>query len=132
MDRHRAIAGLAAAASIAGCFLVTGGTDGYQRAPQDGGSVGNDASGLVLGCVSAADCVGDGGAPICCLTPSASSFVADCQAAPCGGTFSIQLCKTNVECAGDASCTSQQCTYSGSVVTIEACGSIPTCSPLTR
>jgi hypothetical protein len=132
MARYRALAGIAAAASIAGCFIVTGGTDGYQRAAEDGGGGGSDASGLVLGCVSATDCVGDGGAQICCLTPSASSFAATCQAAPCGGTFSIQLCKANTECADDASCTSQQCTYSGSSVTLQACGNIPTCSPRTR
>jgi hypothetical protein len=134
LSARGAVLGLAAAIFTLGCFLVTGGTDGYQRATQDAGGGTDDAGGLVLGCVSAADCTGDGGpqgSQICCLTPSPSSFVAACQPAPCGGSFSLQLCKTNAEC-GDASCTSQECTYSGSAVTLQACGSIPTCSPLTR
>jgi hypothetical protein len=122
---------VASGVALVGCFVVTGSTDGYQRAPFDAGAADADgaAVGLSLACLSAADCPHDAGAQICCLVPSSlTSAAAACQGAPCSGSFSVQLCKTSSECAS-ASCISQQCAFAGATITLQACGSVPTCSP---
>jgi hypothetical protein len=127
------------AALLAGCFIVTGSTDGYERSAQSVSEAGTDApaeggtSGLSLGCVSALDCASDGGTPsLCCLSlTSLSSAATACQPSPCGGSFSVQLCKASSECAADAGgCLSQTCTAGSATVTIQACGNVLGCTPL--
>ena len=132
------------AGALAGCVLVTGGTDGYQYSPpvfDAGGDAfdGDAPSGLTLGCLSALDCAGDAAGQLCCLdVTSATSAATVCQAPPCGGTFSIQLCKSSTECppvapdasATGATCIPQSCGFSGATVTLQACGNVLTCTPL--
>lgn len=93
--------------TLGGCFLITGGTGGYTLAATEGG------------CESAAECPGDRGAQICCLSTSGSS----CQMRPCG-THEVQLCSKSAECA-DAACVPQSCLLSGATIDIRACGVIP-------
>jgi hypothetical protein len=125
-------------ALLAGCVIVTGSTDGYQLTAASstfdaGAEAGEAGSGLTLGCVSAADCSGggDGAASVCCLSlTSTTSAATECGPSPCGGTFSVQLCKLTSECASDSgTCTSQSCSFGTASVTIQACGTVFGCTP---
>jgi hypothetical protein len=122
----RHVAAMAAVtAGLSACSLVTGSTDGYRTAA--GASCAGDGgcAELALGC---ANC--EGGAPICCLEfASSSSPAAACAAATCSGPFSAQLCGGGTACPADAGCVSQRCPFGGSMITLHACGEIPSCTP---
>ena len=124
---------LGASALVGGCFIFTGGTDGYQLVdggggPEAGAACSADTTCVALACVSSSDC--DAG-EVCCVTASGisslSSLSSTCQVGPCA---QIQLCGTNTEC-GDSgtTCTSQQCPVGGVSLTLESCGAIPGCTP---
>jgi hypothetical protein len=75
-----------------------------------------------LECVAGVNC--DGGR-ICCLAASLISL--DCEMGPTCST-GVQLCQTDVECAG-GSCVHQQCSFDGGApLKIRACGTIAFCS----
>lgn len=97
--------------AAAGCFVITGSTDGYQRGTDDAGSAG--------GCAGSSDC--DAGQVCCAALPTAL-----CQAGPCA---LAQLCRTTMEC-GDAApgCAVQSCKLDGSTFTLQACGALSLCS----
>lgn len=123
----RTLAFTALAASAAACILVTGGTDGYERAPSDGGADGGASSSIAFECASSAECAGDGG--VCCLVvTSRTSASARCQAGPCDEAAGAQLCRTTTECAGKP-CLAQRCALSGVNVALQACGALATCTP---
>jgi hypothetical protein len=129
-----ALAAVVAAVTVAagtvgaGCVIITGSTDGYT--PSDGGGDGGgDGAKVSLACVSSADC-GDGG-NVCCVVVN-SSFTSTntaCQAAPCSGVVSAQLCKTSAECGKAGLCTTQSCNFGSASVTIQACGTVSLCTP---
>ncbi len=108
-----------AIASLSGCVLITGNTDGYHLvdAGIDGGA-----------CLSAADCVSDAGPQACCVDISGTSVpAAACGAAPCAGSPVVQLCKTDTEC-GSTSCLAQKCSVGVAMLSIQACGAISGCT----
>lgn len=117
------------AGALGGCFIFTGGTDGYEIV--DGGqneaaaaTCAADAECVALTCVSASDC--DSG-EVCCLTATLSSLGSACQVGPCA---EFQLCSANSECGdGGAACVSQQCSSSGVSLTLQSCSAIPGCTP---
>jgi hypothetical protein len=116
-----------ASALVGGCFIFTGGTDGYQLVDSGQAETSTTCSGdaecVALTCVSASDC--DAGA-VCCLTAGASSLASSCQAAPCP---ELQLCAAASECTGaGASCTTQQCASNGVSLTLQSCSLIPGCT----
>jgi hypothetical protein len=131
-----ALAGIVAAAAVAagtvcaGCVIITGSTDGYHGPDAGGDGAADGGPAVSLACVSAADC-GDGG-NVCCLVVNSSLTGATtaCQSAPCAGTIPVQLCTSTAECGKTGLCTKQACNFSATSVTIEACGTVPTCSPL--
>jgi hypothetical protein len=104
-------------------------TQGAQGVTEACDSIGTSCSGLSEGCDETADC---SSGSICCLVTSLSSASVACQAgtACAGGIFSIQVCKTDAECDNAMPCVPQTCMLEGATVTIEACGSVPTCTPL--
>lgn len=109
---RRGIVGAAiAACAAAGCFIVTGGTDGYQL---------TDAGGLsASGCTGTSDCI-EG--QICCAVLPAPV----CQTGPCA---LAQLCNTTKECGDSApGCALQSCQIDGSTYTLQACGALSLCS----
>ncbi len=123
---------VALAAALSACVLITGGTDGYRVA--DAGTTtttcGADAqcANLSIRCSSSADCTTDAGAQICCLVPTSTSGAsAACGAPPCPA-LGAQLCVTTAECGGP-DCVTQLCTFGGEAITLNACGTILTCSP---
>lgn len=99
----------------AGCFVVTGGTDGYAVA-----DAGADAG----GCASMADCEGG---TVCCFNASASSPGTVCRTAPCSGVLPIQLCKESTECGDAGACTKQTCSALGSTLQASICGTVAGC-----
>jgi hypothetical protein len=114
---------MALAISLAGCFLLTGGTSGYQLV--DAGTCeGNSACpGIALGCLSERDCNDEGGTDVCCVTVSPpSSARSTCQKGPCE---TIQLCKKSTECEDTTTCMSQECVFAGAAITLRSCGGIP-------
>ena len=107
---RRAILGMVLlTAAHAGCFIVTGGTDGYQPA------VTADPRST---CAGSADC--DAG-QVCCANLPASV----CQTGPCA---LAQLCTTTAECGDSGPCASQSCQLDGSTFALEACGALPICA----
>lgn len=119
MIRRLLAATLLAGVSLAGCFLVTGSTDGYV-ASEAGGSPS---------CMSASSCA-DGS--VCCLvlTSSSTSLAGTCQAT-CANAAYPQLCTTNAECGDAGACTKQSCTVDaggGVTVSVQACGTLPGCA----
>jgi hypothetical protein len=123
---------VAFAAALSACILITGGTDGYRAADAGVSSTmcGADAqcANLAIGCSSSADCATDGEAQVCCLAlTSTTGASAACGAQPCpalGG----QLCDTSAECGG-SDCVEQLCTFGAEAIMLQACGTLPTCSP---
>jgi hypothetical protein len=115
-----AIALAAVAVGVAGCELVTGSTSGYSAI--DAGV-----------CTSAKDCDGGVGAAVCCVSVSATGASTSCNSAPIcpslPGAAPVQLCLGSAEC-GDASCTAQQCYWTGKPTPVLACGALPDCQPL--
>jgi hypothetical protein len=110
---------LAAIASLPGCVLITGSTDGYHLvdAGIDGGA-----------CLSAADCVSDAGPQVCCVNITGTSVpAAACGPAPCSGSPVVQLCTTGTECGG-TSCLAQNCAVGVAMFSIQACGAISSCT----
>jgi hypothetical protein len=126
--RALVVAGFAAASVLlgAGCFIFTGSTDGYDLAATDSGSADGaaacdpDATCISLTCLGTSDC--DGGA--CCLVEVGGGIGSACQTSCVGPQF----CKGNGDCTGE-SCTSQSCTSNGVSVVVNACGSVPACTP---
>jgi hypothetical protein len=119
-------------AALSACVLVAGSTDGYQAADagSGGATCGQDATcpGLMLECVSAADCNSDSGSQICCFAPtSATGGSATCSSQPCPAPLGAQLCHSSAECANEL-CLPQSCTFSGVAITILACGNISICT----
>jgi hypothetical protein len=110
----------AVVASLPGCVLLTGSTDGYELV--DAGPEGGV-------CRSAADCSSDAGGPqACCVVVSGLSIVGPtCALSPCA-TPGAQLCATDTECTG-TSCILQSCMFSGTAP-IQACGLVPTCTAM--
>jgi hypothetical protein len=113
---RRSLAGaLTLASMLVGCFVITGSTDGYQGV--DAGKVG---------CFGTADC---NPGEVCCgtLTGTPLTPTATCQVAACDG---LQLCTTHGECRTDAGigCATQTCTFDGSSVTLQACGTLRECA----
>jgi hypothetical protein len=110
-----------AAAIGAGCFVVTGSSDGYSSLPLQGGAA----------CTSAADCA-DAGGGVCCAGPGPTrngipTVLLTCQ--PSCPVATIQICAGNTECNdGGAACVIQSCTFSAagasSAVPFQACGLI--------
>jgi len=128
-----------AVAACAGCFLVTGSTNGYaipveagpdaqvDRAP---GPLTTD-SGFAINCISAAECRGDGGAEICCLEPtSTTAATTNCRRTQCTATLSAQLCATDAECGDASACIAQRCEFDGTTVVLRACGRYIVCEAL--
>jgi hypothetical protein len=119
------LAAIVAGALFAGCELVTGSTSGYTPEPVEAGVIGP--------CLSARDCEGGVGAAICCLTVSATGAGTSCNDTPLcpalPGAQPVQLCLRSAECP-DASCTAQQCYWTGKTLTVLACGALPDCQPL--
>jgi hypothetical protein len=121
----------------AGCFLLTGSTDGYTLAPPEAGICTIDASSLTslgvtlsCGCTSSADC--HAGARFCCfgvsLTGTSASGASSCQATACDAAVGAQLCEQSSECV-DAACIGQTCTFSELSIPVRACGHVNGCTP---
>jgi hypothetical protein len=108
----------AVVASLPGCVLLTGSTDGYELV--DAGAEGGV-------CRSAADCSSDAaGHQACCVSVSGVSIVGPtCGPSPCASP-GAQLCATDTECTG-TSCILQSCMFSAAAP-IQACGLVPTCT----
>jgi hypothetical protein len=105
---------MALVGAVAGCLLVTGGSNGYSTA---------DASALTGGaCEKPSDC--NGGA--CCIVLDAAVPTTSCQAS-CPAWQ--QLCAVGMDC-GDAgqSCLAQSCTIEGTTVQVTTCGAISVCT----
>jgi hypothetical protein len=125
-----AAATVAAAAVGVGCVIITGSTDGYRLQGSGGGDGGAEGGAMAsIQCVSSADC-GDGG-EVCCVVVNSSLTLTGitCQAAPCTGALPAQLCKTSAECGKTGLCTLQSCSFGSTTVTIQACGTVETCTP---
>ena len=128
-----------AGAALVGCFVITGGTSGYQVEQVDAGqgtspSCTNPDGGtcVELNCVSNANCNGDAG-EVCCLkaTGTFSSFgailtsaVGSCQTA-CSGKYAVQLCALDSGDCPLAACVAQPCFVNGSTLIVNACGALP-------
>lgn len=147
MRRALLAAAIGAGAALAGCFVITGGTDDSYHPPAFDAGDQADADlcaidggfSLGLGCSSSADCTGDDGGDAggqCCLLGQLQGFGlcgVRTQCAPscenAGGGKSVplaQLCMSSGECA-DASCVSQTCLQKGSSIQISACGQLAFC-----
>ncbi len=126
----RTISAIAIGLAAAGCVVVTGSTDGYEREPATVTTrdAGTGSGNLDLRCLSATDCASDAGGQVCCVALASTSASAACQVGPCGGSLPVQLCAADSECSG-STCVLQTCTLAGSKVTVRACGTIPTCTP---
>ncbi len=103
------------------CCLGANGMEGCQPA-------GTPCNGLSQACDETTDCpAGD----ICCLdvmSPSVTGVQVQCAAACTGGLFSVQLCRSDTECAS-GQCIPQNCMLGGGSLSVEACSMIPTCMP---
>jgi hypothetical protein len=100
------IVGVALAGVVAGCILVTGGTDGYS---------GSEAVG---GCQAAKDCPG----AACCYTIDGGLPGTSCQAT-CEPAAT--LCSVGSDCGEGGVCVPQVCTYQGLAFEVLTCGAIP-------
>jgi hypothetical protein len=122
-----AIAIAASSALVCACFIITGSTDGYSQAAAVAASTdaavacAPDAACVAFTCVGTSDC--DAG-QVCCLGSSASALTSSCQVACLGPQF----CKTDSDC-DKVSCTSQSCTSNGVSLILQACGTLPGCTP---
>jgi hypothetical protein len=104
--------GLVAAAILAGCVLITGGTNGYSEA--EGGLSSQ-------GCHSPKDCNGG----VCCFeVPDSGLPSATCQAS-CPAWQ--QSCAIGMDCDG-GECLAQSCTVEGTTVQVTTCGAISFCT----
>ncbi|MEO7109851.1 MAG: hypothetical protein ABI183_05395 [Polyangiaceae bacterium] len=115
---------------VAGCFIITGGTDGYTSAPHPSASSDGapatcapDAECIALTCLGTSDCADAG--QVCCLGSTGSGLSSSCQT-KCVGP---QFCKGDTDCPNGGSCTSQSCSGNGLSVVIQACGTVPDCTP---
>ena len=108
------VAALALVGAVAGCVLITGGSDGYSVA--EGGAV------TAAGCQKPGDCSGEA----CCFVPDAAVPTTVCQKS-CPAWQ--QLCTVGSDC-GDAgeSCLAQSCTVEGVTVQVTTCGAISFCT----
>lgn len=133
MRAPRTAFGIAGAASfalvVAGCFLVTGSTDGYvlEDAGQsasviNGGSCISEGGCFATECIASRDC--DAG-EVCCLG-AAAPFGFTCRSECSFG--SVQLCATDAECGDAAACLHQQCPLGSEAYDIQACGLVPGCT----
>jgi hypothetical protein len=104
---------MALVGAVAGCLLVTGGSDGYSTA--DGGTVTGE------GCQKPADC--SGGA--CCFVPDAAVPTTVCQKS-CPAWQ--QLCGVGSDCGDGGECLAQSCTVEGTTVQVTTCGAISFCT----
>jgi hypothetical protein len=107
------VAVLALAGAVAGCVLVTGGSDGYSA---------SQANLPGLSCHTPADCNGQ----LCCFelddagTPSAA-----CQAS-CPAWE--QSCAVASDCGDAGACLAQSCSVEGITATVTTCGAISFCT----
>ncbi len=125
-----AIVAIAAGTAAAGCFLITGGTGGYELAPPEAGICSIDAGVTVTcACASSSDCL-EGGRQFCCfgLSTTTLSASSSCQATPCDAAAGPQLCKMSSECV-DASCTLQTCSFDSLSIPVQICGTLAGCTP---
>jgi hypothetical protein len=127
-------AGVAVGALVlAGCFIVTGSTDGYQlqpppeAGPREAAACTLEAGAcLEIGCMSAADCDPDGGSPLCCIAFGVSPLEARFSCAASCLAPAFQSCRTmSTECGDAATCTPHKCTVSGTDVFFNTCGQNP-------
>jgi hypothetical protein len=120
-----ALAAVAMAALLAACEVVTGSTNGYTPKPVEAGLSG--------ACLSAKNCDGGVGSAVCCLVVTTTGAGTTCSAPPLcpalPGSLPVQLCLGSAECP-DASCTAQQCYWTGEAIPVLACGALPDCTPL--
>src|ERR1700722_15800216 len=72
--------------------------------------IGTSCTGLSEGCDETGDCASGS---ICCFVTSLTASGVSCQAgtACSGGTFSIQICKTDAECDNATPCVPQSCMF---------------------
>jgi hypothetical protein len=117
-------------ALVAGCFIITGGTDGYTSAPNpsassDGGAAtcAPDATCVSLTCLGTSDCADAG--QVCCLGSAGGGLSSACQSKCLGPQF----CKGDSDCPNGGSCTSQSCSGGGVSLIVQACGTVPGCTP---
>jgi hypothetical protein len=112
------VAGAFASVAVAGCMLVTGGTDGYE--PGDAAVVGTVLNSDTCGCDPSSDLV-------CCFTtatPSNGECLKSC------GIASVQLCKTDSECGLNGPCVTETCVFPNGTLTAYTCGVTPFfCAP---
>jgi hypothetical protein len=106
------LAGAVALAAVAGCILVTGGTNGYTSS--EGGLSGQ-------GCHSPKDCNGQ----TCCIELDAGVASITCQSS-CPAPQ--QSCVMASDCGDGGECLAQTCTVEGTTVQVTTCGAISSCT----
>jgi hypothetical protein len=111
---------LAALAALlgAGCMLVTGSTDGYVE--------------RTCGCQSGQVCcltlpLGDAGVGEGGLGDGAVSSFTSCQDQACSKS-DFQMCSSSAECGNGGTCFTENCSYHGADITLQACSLVPTCT----
>jgi len=124
------VAAVTLSSLLVGCFLITGSTDGYNSAPapspsSDGAAAtcAPDAECIALTCLGTSDCADAG--KVCCLGSAGGGVSSACQS-KCSGP---QFCKGDSDCPNGGSCTSQSCSGNGVSAVIQACGTVPGCTP---
>jgi hypothetical protein len=126
---------LAAGAAVlaTGCALFQDlDSSPYQLVDAGGVDCGADVAcpKLSLGCTP--PCPSD--APVCCVTvPSKGPPVPTCTATSSActtaqGGLSVALCTQSSDCSS-GTCVSQTCTFGGIQGTVQACGTVATCTP---
>jgi hypothetical protein len=101
---------------LAGCVIITGGTDSGYTTQASSTST----------CLSASDCV-DAGGGVCCVVPAAATasvpITTACMPGPCQ---LVQLCLGNSECNdGGINCVPQSCKVTITSVTPPVTSSVP-------
>jgi hypothetical protein len=116
--------------NMAPCAVPANFCCGVQGGAEMCDPAGTMCTGASISCDESGDCMS--GSICCMVATSISSADISCQmGTSCmGGLFSIQVCKTSAECANGMPCVPQTCMFGGATLTLEACGNVPTCTPL--
>jgi hypothetical protein len=107
------VAAMGMALTVAGCVLITGGTDGYSAA--EGGVSG-------VGCQTPADCHGQ----VCCFVLGDGGVPSTACQATCPAWE--QSCAVGSDCGEGGACLAQSCTVEGTTVQVTTCGAISFCT----
>lgn len=107
------VGAMAIVGAVAGCVLVTGGSDGYSAS--EGGLSG-------LACHSPKDCNGQA----CCFELDDAGVPSTTCQATCPAWQ--QSCGVGSDCGDGGECLAQSCTVEGTTAQVTTCGAIPFCT----